>query len=460
MTAMIHWTPSMDGSRTFPDPGARGLARPRGGQLRGPAGREEPSFLVGARNSRPHTVRCRNRATATTRQDPLCWSALRRARRRLPRAAVTPPRTRAHPGNTRARAGAVRRTRRRGACSLKHLWSCCNSEPARTAVSSGERDCRSWRTVGRGGAWSGACAPAGERAVRGRGAFRAARVAAGEIGDTARRQRCRVAAQCLVGRGGPTRRRSPWPSCHESESGGEIRPSSVSLGDLPRATRIPEAVRAARRRAMRSLRFAHAHRRICALAHALAAAGDGEAPAAAAAAGMSLARRDHLRSSNCGCDRARGDWPRRWTRGPKGQAAATLLREDLRCASRARSLRIRFVIAGGEKGELERFLELAHAAADDRGAIDQVCARALEILGARSVVVVGRGPRSGRSESPGAVARRTVVSRVLAGESHVAVDLRGAVSRGQPVACAGELVAAIACRYAAAPGAQSRTAQC
>jgi DNA-binding NtrC family response regulator len=134
---------------------------------------------------------------------------------------------------------------------------------------------------------------------------------------------------------------------------------------------------------------------------------------------------------------------------PRASRLPPLLRNDLDAAVRSRD---RVEPSQDERqSELEAMLLIAQDAEDDRRAVARVCEAVLERVGARTVLVMGRPPESRHLAVSGKPwsGDASAAQRVLAGETRVAADPAvEPCQAAEPVRYVGELIAAIACRFA------------
>jgi two-component system response regulator HydG len=104
-------------------------------------------------------------------------------------------------------------------------------------------------------------------------------------------------------------------------------------------------------------------------------------------------------------------------------------------------------------GDLQRFLEVCHAAPDDRAAIERVCADLRERLQAVTVMVVGRGPERRRlaiAGRPWAGEPRAAVNAAETGLSIATATGDAPPEAAEPLKYGGDVIAALCCRWTAA----------
>ena len=184
-------------------------------------------------------------------------------------------------------------------------------------------------------------------------------------------------------------------------------------------------------------------------AHALA--GDITAAREALDAGTRVARQAHLSLDVLRAHIARVELLQcRAGALPKERFLPPLLRMELAAAVRAPAP---LETAREERlSELEALLVIAQGAADDLQAVERVCEAVRQQVGARTVLVVGRPPDTRTLAVAGKPWHGEIAAalRVLSGESRVTVEAGiEPCHAAEPVRYVGELLAAMACRFAA-----------
>ena len=185
-----------------------------------------------------------------------------------------------------------------------------------------------------------------------------------------------------------------------------------------------------------------------AVARTQAALGDPVGAAAAIAAGLRAARQAHLSGRALHLHIVQIELlGRACGAAPHAGRLPPMLRAELAAATApARPP------AAATPSDLEAMLVIAQSAEDDRQSVDRVCDAVREQSGARSVIVLGPAPGSPQLALAGRPwhGEPLAALRVLSGEAQVRADPSSEPCQAaQPVRCAGDIVGAIACRFAA-----------
>lgn len=221
----------------------------------------------------------------------------------------------------------------------------------------------------------------------------------------------------------------------------------LARGRIPAATQCAQRALADARQTRDAHALSTAHE---AIARGYAAAGDVPAARDALVAAIHVARDSHLSVTVLRLHIVYRDLLHEWHGAiPHVRLLPPLLRVELDAAT----ARAQPFVEGDERPtDLETLIGIAQGADDDRQAVDRVCEAVARQTGARSVLVLGSPPEMRQLALAGKPWRGEPAAalRVLSGESRVRADIRAEpCEAAEPVRYVGELVAAIACHFAA-----------